>query len=74
MIVQMMMQAAQRGLTPQQFFQQNAGNPAVAQIANIAKGKNAEQLMQTASNMAQQRGTTLDAVAQQLGIPFNQKG
>lgn len=74
MILQMMMQAAQRGITPQQFFQQNAGNPAVAQIANIAKGKNAEQLMQTASNMAQQRGTTLDAVAQQLGIPFNQKG
>lgn len=74
MILQMMMQAAQRGMTPQQFFQQNAGNPAVVQIANIAKGKNAEQLMQTASNMAQQRGTTLDAVAQQLGIPFNQKG
>ena len=74
MILQMMMQAAQRGMTPQQFFQQNAGNPRVAQIANIAKGKNAEQLMQTASNMAQQRGTTLDAVAQQLGIPFNQKG
>lgn len=74
MILQMMMQAAQSGMTPQQFFQQNAGNPAVAQIAKIAQGKNREQLMQTASNMAQQRGTTLEAVAQQMGIPFNMKG
>lgn len=74
MIVQMMMQAAQRGMTPEQFFQQYAGNPAVAQIAKIAQGKNREQLMQTASNMAQQRGTTLEAVAQQMGIPFNAKG
>ena len=74
MILQMMMQAAQSGMTPQQFFQKNAGNPAVAQIAKIAQGKNREQLMQTASNMAQQRGTTLEAVAQQMGIPFNMKG
>lgn len=74
MILQMMMQAAQSGLTPQQFFQQYSGNPAIAQIAKIANGKNREQLMQTASNMAQQRGTTLEAVAQQMGLPFNPKG
>lgn len=66
----MMMQAAQRGMSPQQFFQQYAGNPEVAQIAKIAQGKNREQLMQTASNMAQQRGTTLEAVAQQMGLPL----
>ena len=52
MIIQMMMQAAQQGMSPQQFFQQNAGNPAVAQIARISPGKNYEQLMQTAANMA----------------------
>lgn len=70
MIVQMMMQAAQRGMSPQQFLQQYAANHEVAQIAQIAQGKNREQLMQTASNMASQRGTTLEALAQQMGIPY----
>ena len=70
MIVQMMMQAAQRGMSPQQFFQQYAGNPEVAQIAKIAQGKNRDQLMQTASNMAKERGTSLEILAQQMGIPY----
>lgn len=74
MIVQMMMQAAQRGMSPQQFFQQYAGNPEVARIAQIAQGKNHEQLMQTASNMAQQRGITLETLAQHMGIPMPGKG
>ena len=70
MILQMMMQAAQSGMTPQQFFQQHAGNPEVAQIAKIAQGKNRDQLMQTASNMAKERGTSLETLAQQMGIPY----
>ena len=70
MIWQMMMQAAQSGMSPQQFFQQYAGNPEVAQIAKIAQGKNQEQLMQTASNMAKERGTSLETIAQQMGIPY----
>ena len=70
MILQMMMQAVQRGMTPQQFFQQYGQDPNVAPLAKIAKGKNREELMQTASNMAQQRGTTLEEVAQQMGIPY----
>lgn len=70
MILQMMMQAAQSGMSPQQFFRQYAGNPEVAQIAKIAHGKNMEQLMQTASNMAKERGTTIDAVAKQMGLPI----
>ena len=70
MIWQMMMQAAQRGMTPQQFFQQYAGNPEVAQIAKIAQGKSQEQLMQTASNMAKERGTSRETIAQQMGIPY----
>ena len=70
MIIQMMMQAAQSGMSPQIFLQQYAGNPEVAQIARIAQGKNHEQLMQTASSMAQQRGITLDTLAQQMGIPY----
>lgn len=71
MMIQMMMQAAQRGMSPQQFFQQYAGNPQVAQLAQIAQGKNRDQLMQTASNMAKERGTSLETVAQQMGLPYN---
>ena len=70
MILQMMMQAAQSGMSPQQFFQQYAGNPEVTQIAKIAQGKNREQLMQTASNMAKERGTSLETISQQMGIPY----
>ena len=70
MILQMMMQAAQSGMSPEQFFRQYAGNPEVAQIAKIAHGKNREQLMQTASNMAKERGTNLETIAQQMGIPY----
>ena len=70
MILQMMMQAAQSGMSPQQFFQQYAGNPEVAQIAKIAQGKDRDQLMQTASNMAKERGTSLETIAQQMGIPY----
>lgn len=73
-IMQMMMQAAQRGMTPQQFFQQYGQNPQVAQIAKVAQGKNSDQLMQTVSNMAQQRGITLDTLAQQMGLPMPGKG
>ena len=68
MILQMMMQAAQSGMSPEQFFRQYAGNPEVAQIAKIAQSKNREQLMQTVSNMAKERGTTIDAVAKQMGL------
>ena len=70
MILQMMMQAAQQGMTPQQFFQQYAGNPQVAQIANIAQGKDRSQLMQTAENMARQRGTSLEELSRRMGIPL----
>lgn len=69
-MIQMMLQAARMGMTPQQFFQQNAGNPQVAQMAQIAQGKSRDQLMQAAANMAKERGTTLDAIAQQMGIPY----
>lgn len=68
--MQMMMQAAQQGMTPDQFLRQYGGNPQVAQLAKVAQGKNRDQLMQTVSNMAQQRGITLDMLAQQMGIPY----
>lgn len=70
MILQMMMQAAQRGMSPTQFFQQYGQDPQVAPLAKIAQGKNRDQLMQTASNMAQQRGTSLEEVSRAMGIPM----
>lgn len=70
MMIQMMMQAAQRGMSPTQFFQQYGSDPNIAPLAKIVQGKNHDELMQTASNMAQQRGTTLDAFAQKMGIPM----
>lgn len=74
MILQMMMQAAHQGMSPQQFFQQYAGNPQVAQIANIAQGKTGEQLMQTVSNMAKERGTSIEELSRRMGIPLQGKG
>ena len=70
MILQMMMQAAQQGMTPEQFLRQYSQNPRVAQLAKVASCKSRDQLMQTVSNMAQQRGITLDTLAQQMGIPY----
>lgn len=69
-MIQMMLQAARMGINPQQFFQQNAGNPQIAQLAQIAQGKNRDELMKTAENMAKERGTSLDVIAQQMGIPY----
>ena len=69
-MIQMMLQAARMGISPQQFFQQNAGNPQIAQLAQIAQGKNRDELMKTAENMAKERGTSLDVIAKQMGIPY----
>lgn len=70
MIVQMMMQAAQRGMTPSQFFQQYGQDPRIAPVAKIAQGKSREQLMQTVSNMANERGTSIEELSRQMGIPL----
>ena len=70
MMIQMMMQAAQRGMTPQQFFQQHGQDPQISQLAKIAPGKDRDQLMKTAENMAKERGTTLEEIARQMGIPY----
>ena len=69
-MIQMMLQAARMGISPQQVFEQNAGNPQIAQLAQIAQGKNRDELMKTAENMAKERGISLDVIAQQMGIPY----
>lgn len=69
--MQMMMQAMQGGQSPMQFLAQaGSQNPAFQQMLQITQGKNPQQLMQIAENMAKERGTTLQAIAQQMGIPY----
>lgn len=68
-----MMQAAMGGMRPAQFLQQMAAqNPMAAQAMNLIQGKSPEQLREIADNMAKQRGTTVDEIARQYGIPMNQ--
>ena len=38
---------------------------------NLIQGKNTEQLQQIAENMARQRGTTIEEIARQYGLPMN---
>lgn len=60
---------ARNGGNPMPFMQQLAGqNPVFAQGMRMIQGKNAQQLRQMAENMAREQGTTLEQVAQNLGI------
>ena len=68
-----MIQAAMGGMSPVQYLQQRmAQNPQIAQAMNLIQGKTPEQLHQIADNMAKQRGTTVEEIARQYGIPLNQ--
>ena len=67
-----MLQMAMSGMSPMQYLQQRMGqNPQIAQAVNLIQGKTPEQLHQIADNMAKQRGTTVEEIAQQYGIPLN---
>ena len=68
-----MVQMAMNGMSPAQFLQQMAArNPMAAQAMNIIQGKTPEQLHEIADNMAKQRGTTVEEIARQYGIPIGQ--
>lgn len=67
-----MIQMAMGGMSPMQYLQQRMGqNPQIAQAMNLIKGKTPEQLHQIADNMAKQRGTTVEEIARQYGIPLS---
>lgn len=69
--MQMMMTAMQQRLNPMTYIQQQAhNNPAFRQLSGLIQGKSPEQLRTIAENMAKERGTTLDNVARQLGLPW----
>ena len=68
-----MIQMAMSGMRPAQFLRQMAAqNPMAAQAMNLIQGKTPEQLREIAENMAKQRGTTVEEIARQYGLPINQ--
>ena len=68
-----MLQMMMSGMSPMQYLQRMAsGNPMIAQAASLIQGKTPEQLHQIADNMAKQRGTTVEEIARQYGLPINQ--
>ena len=64
-----MISIAKNGGNPMGFLQQMAtANPMAAQAAKMLQGKTSAELQQMAVNMCRERGTTPEAVLQQLGI------
>lgn len=67
--VMMLLNAARNGGNPMQLMQQMAmQDPRIAQAQQMMQGKSPQQLRQMAENMARERGTTVQDVAQRLGI------
>lgn len=57
------------GGNPMMLLQQMAGNdPRARQALQMVQGKNTDQLKQMAENMARERGTTVEQIAQSLGM------
>lgn len=66
-----MINMARNGGNPMHMIQQMArSNPQINQVMQMMNGKSPDQLRQMASNMAKERGMSLEQVAQQLGIPL----
>ena len=67
----MLINATRGGGNPMQMLQQKASNnPHAAQTMNILRGKSPQQVRQVVENMARQRGTTIEQMAQQMGLPL----
>ena len=58
-------------MNPNAIMQQMAAqDPQAQQFLAMIRGKSRAEIEQIARNTARERGTTLEAVAKQLGIPF----
>lgn len=69
--MQSLFQMMQHGVNPNALLNQMAQqNPALQQALGLLNGKNQQQQMQVLEDMARQRGTTLQQVAQQMGLPW----
>lgn len=64
-----LVQVLNSGGNPMAMLQQMAGgNPQIAQVAQMLRGKNSQQLQQMAQNMARERGVDINEMIRQLGI------
>lgn len=64
-----LIQAFQTNQNPAGMLEQMArSNPMVNRALQMTSGKSPQQLRQMAENMAHERGTTLEQLAQQMGI------
>lgn len=67
--LQMLVSALNNGHDPLALMNQMVGqNPQIAQAMKMIQGKSPAELRQIATNMAKERGTTVEQVAQSLGI------
>lgn len=65
----MLRSAIANGINPISVMQQNlGGDPRMAQAMKMIQGKTPAELQQIATNMAKERGTTVEQIAQSLGI------
>lgn len=65
----MLVSAFKNGMNPLNVMQQYLGNdPRMGQAMQMIQGKSPAELRQIAENMAKERGTSIDAIAQNLGI------
>ena len=67
--LQMLVSALNNGHDPKAMMAQMVGqNPQIAQAMKMIQGKSPAELQQIAQNMARERGTTVEQIAQSLGI------
>lgn len=67
--LQMLVSALNNGHDPRALMSQMVSqNPQIAQAMQMIQGKSPAELRQMATNMAKERGTTIEQVAQSLGI------
>lgn len=67
--IQMLVSALNNGHDPKAMMAQMVGqNPQIAQAMKMIQGKSPAELQQIAQNMARERGTTVEQIAQSLGI------
>ena len=63
----MVMRLIQSGGNPMSMLSQ-MGGPQAQEAMGLIRGKNTQQLRETAEKMAQERGTSIEAIAQKLGL------
>lgn len=69
--IQMLVSALNNGHDPKAMMAQMVGqNPQIAQAMKMIQGKSPAELQQIAMNMAKEQGTTVEQIAQSLGINF----